>query len=533
MLSTINLTIFVLWLASAVVDYAEFIYLWQLKEYRWDRFRDFLSTKEGKAYWSRYSIFWRSIAALVIFLWPINSVPTLKYALIIFFTTDLAVQASRVLKRHARFPVRTKKVILLLGLSLIAEGGLFLLSGDWGVLFLLIMLRFVLVSSLVRLLQIPTRRAKQYYIAKAREKLSQYPKLIVVGITGSYGKTTVKEFAAHILSGKFRVKKTPGHVNTEIGIARFILKTDFSETDVFVVEMGAYRMGEIKLICDMVRPKIGVLTGVNEQHLSLFGSQKNIWSAKYELPQSLPPDGLAIISRDSGYDEERVKALQCKVLTYGREEELHPHALLHDMKETQEGIEILGTVLGDTQKLLIPLKGYHNAINVGATALVGISLGMDFETFQKQVSTLRPSENGIQERVLGKTIILDDSYNSNPDGFRAALDMLSQYPSDKHRIVITRGMLELGEESDRVHEQLGGSIAYVADELVIISRDSEDALRRGVGTKYRTDVRTITESHPLTAYLLGLEDKEAVVLIENRLPGEVHAELMKHVTNKF
>ena len=144
---------------------------------------------------------------------------------------------------------------------------------------------------------------------KSDKQTAQYPDLTVIGITGSYGKSSVKEFLGHFLETEFSVIKTPRNTNTEIGVAQFVLASNFADKDVFIVEMGAYRPGEIKLICDMVRPSIGVLTVIAEQHLSLFGSIKNIQSAKYELLRSLPTNGFAVTNADNAYCTELLDTL--------------------------------------------------------------------------------------------------------------------------------------------------------------------------------------------------------------------------------
>lgn len=524
--SIINLLILIFWFISAAVDYGEFCYLWQLKEYRWDRFRDFLSTREGKVYWAKYSFFWRSLAALLIFAWPINTTVALKYVILIFFISDVSIQTLRFLKRRVRFPAKTFRAFILVVLSIFFEGGLFLLTRDWALLFLLIIIRFVVISLFVKISCYPTVALKNFIIKQATRKISKYNKLITIGVTGSFGKTTVKEFLNHLLSAQFSVIKTPSHVNTDIGVAKFILKQNFDSADIFVVEMGAYRSGEIKKICQMVSPKIGIITAISEQHLSLFGSIENIQNTKYELLLSLPKEGLAVINRDSGYIERLVPKIKAQIRTYGVDEELKPNALLQEIKSTPDGIFMKTVIDGQVGTKTVPITGEHLAKNLGACVLVAIYLKMDQEKYLEKIKTLYNPDSTLKKYKFGKSIILDDSYNSNPDGFMAALGTLFDFPPDYKRVVITRGMYELGGRSSELHQKIGGAIAYSADELIIVSKDFEFSLRQGVGKKFQTTIKTITEPDELFYYVKSLKDSVNLILLQNRLLPGVYKKIM-------
>jgi UDP-N-acetylmuramoyl-tripeptide--D-alanyl-D-alanine ligase len=413
---------------------------------------------------------------------------------------------------------------------MILEGALFVLTRDWVVLLVLLILRFFILTSVVYLFSFPTWALKRYYIAKAAKKMLRYPNMVVVGITGSYGKSSVKEFLAHFLSTTLRVEKTPKNINTEMGVARFILNTDFLNTDVFVVEMGAYRPGEIKLICDMVRPKIGILTVIAEQHLSLFGSIKNIQAAKYELLRSLPKDGFAVTNADNPYCTEFLDTLVVKeVETFGTEPDNAPDCLITDVETHDDGIICSGTYHGKTGGIVAPVIGAHHVYNIAAASMVAVYLGVADNDIVEAAKTLPIDIQGsLKKYMYGKATILDDSYNSNPEGFKAALDVLKSVSHGKKTVVITRGMLELGGRSKELHEQIGGEVAFVADELVVISKDFFESLRRGAGSKYRTNV-VLKENHDeLVQYLRKLKEESVYVLLENRMPSAVIQELSQY-----
>jgi len=374
--------------------------------------------------------------------------------------------------------------------------------------------------------QFPTGWAKNIIIYRAKQRLLRYPKLLVIGITGSFGKTSTKEFLSQILEGTYRLVKTPQNVNTDIGIAKFILKTDFRDVQVFVVEMGAYRVGEIQRICNIVSPKIGILTAVNEQHLSLFGSINNTKITKGELLHALPDDGLAVVNADNAHCRDIVRDVNASVQMFGLDPAFHPDCLIVDVKQEKQYLVCSFQIGGERFDVSPTLWGEHNAHNLASVILVAHYLNISFDDIRDRIEHLESVRGTLKMYHYGRSIVIDDSYNSNPEGFRSALNVLTQFGSSRARVVITRGMLELGETSDEKHEIVGGEIAYSVDHLILISRDFEEPLRRGVGSKFHTDVRIIDSPERLLSYVRTLYNQQSVILVENRIPVLVKNELM-------
>lgn len=533
MISGFTLILFFLWFVSAITDYSQFCYIWQLKEYRKDRFRDFLYSEQGKQFWMQYPLFWRSLLAVTIFFWPINSVLLLKYIVSIIFAGDTLLAILKLKDKRFFRPRITVKSALIVILALSVEGLIILGTHDWAVLFPLLILRFFLLSSIVGVVSYPTTWYKSWKIYAARKKLARFAGLKIIGITGSYGKSSTKEFLSYILSEKYHVIKTPKNINTEIGIANFILRTDFTSYDYFVVEMGAYAIGEIAVICDMVRPTYGILTTIAEEHLALFGSIKNIQQGKYELLRALPVDGFAVTNADNAFCREYLSELQVKnVSTFGFDEEYAPTALITHMDREKGNIGISFSLLlkGAPYVFSAPIIGEHNTQNISAALLMAEKLGMTIKEIQKRVMTLSAEHGVIRIYNYGKATIVDDTYNSNPNGFRAALTVLAPFSGKKKRIVITRGMLELGSLSEDKHEEIGGEIVFSADELVIISPDSADALERGAVKKYGITIVRIFEPQRLLNYFQELKDQDVIVLLENRVPQNIVEEIAAHQT---
>jgi len=526
-LSTINLIIALLWFLSAAVDYADFCYLWQLKEYRYDRFRDFLNTDKGRKFWLRYSMIWRSVIAMVILFMPINQVIYSKYLIITIFLLDLIYNLFRYSKKKLRRPVITIKAITIILFCLVIEGSVFITFKDWSLPLVLLILRFINIALIIIIINLASFILKSYLIKKAAKKMSQYPNIKVVGITGSYGKTSVKNFLYHVLQDNFNVIKTPRNINTEIGVAKFILNENLTGVEVFICEMGAYKIGEIQKICDMVHPKIGILTAINEQHLSLFGSLKNTQQAKYELLRSLPETGLAVVNSDNPLCREFLPELKCQVNTFGIEEEYVPTMLIKDVQKVELGLKFVGFYNNVEGEVIMPIWGEHNVMNVAPCYLVGMYLGMKREEVRERCRTLKMPNGILDIKNYGSCTIIDDSYNSNPEGFKAALVLLNSFPSQRKRIVITRGMLELGEKSSELHQKIGEEISFVADELIIINSDNDQALRSGIAEKYRTNVRSIYSALDLLEYVKSLKNSHSVILVENRISSLVGKEIFK------
>lgn len=526
MMSGINILLFFLWFFSAVADYSDFCYVWQWKDYRLDRMRDFMSTEHGRDFWKKYNLFWRSLVAIVIFLWPINSVLAVKYILIALFSFEFLRNSYNLFKHRLIHPVFTKKALLIIVLSLCLEGFLFIITKDWALLLLFMILRFFILSFVSLILIIPSNLAKRYFIMKSGQKISKQKKLIVIGITGSYGKTSVKTFLSHILSSKFRVLKTPKNTNTEIGIAMFILKTDLRNFDVFVVEMGAYQIGEIKMMCDMVKPSVGILTAITDQHLSLFGDITQTQKAKYELLRSLPENGLAVVNIDNKYCREFLPELKTNIATFGVDNELAPTCLVKDVTTSRDGVACSGVIDNKLWNLTTPLVGAHNAVNLAPCLLVAHHLSMTDNEIVEQCKTLELPDKTMKIYHYGQSTIIDDSYNANYDGFCAALDALSTF-SSKYKVVITNGIPELGSKSAEIHEKIGEEVAYTSDVLVVVNKDFYEPLKKGVGEKFKTKVYLIDEAVKLKNFIDEFKDKDAVILIESRIPKSVYDQIIQ------
>ena len=268
-------------------------------------------------------------------------------------------------------------------------------------------------------------------IRKAKREREIFKNLLLIGITGSYGKTSTKEFLYTILSRKFNVLKTKEHQNSEIGISQCILKDLKPEHEIFIVEMGAYGRGGIKLLCDIVKPKIGILTGINEQHLALFGSQKNIIRAKYELIEALPDNGLAIFNGDNKYcldlydKTEKPKKISS---SWPKPSNFVPDIWAENVIVQKNYVFFKACNPEECINLKVYLSGDHFISNLLATIYVAQELGMKTEEIVEGCFKIESAKNTMNLfKGINGLIIIDDSYSANPDGVIAALDYLNVY----------------------------------------------------------------------------------------------------------
>lgn len=516
--------IFILWLLSALADYGQFCYVWQFKEYRFDRLRDYSLTLSGKKFWHGWRVLKRPLICLALFLLlPVN-LKSLDAALIAVLLIDLTYNLWAVAGHNLSRPKFTAKATALIVLSLIIEGVLLFVFFSNHLIFLILALRWFIFSALATLAKLPTGLAKLIYLKIAENKLLKFNNLTVIGITGSYGKTTVKNFLAQILGEKYKVIMTPENINTEIGIAKFIIKNNFPDYNIFVVEMGTYKIGEIAAVCRMVKPKIGILTVVSEQHLSLLGAIANTQTAKYELLRSLPADGLAITNSDNKYCREFLSELKCQVKTFGCRNEYNPDCLIKNTSGDESGINFTAAIKNNGElKISARVLGSHNSLNIAPVILASLFLGLSAHDIAGRSGQFKLPPKVLETYAYGKGLILDDSYNANPEGFLAALDVLAGY-GERKKIVVTRGMLELGDVSQSRHEIIGKKIGQTADELIIISFDSAAELKNNAG-----DIKVTIETNQdkLLEIFKNFKERDCIILLENRLPEKVYREIKK------
>lgn len=485
----ISLLVF-LWFLRTTKASLFWLYLWQLKEYHSGRFIDHFRTEKGRSLLLNPLLLLKVVFVPVFFFLPLLVFFSLY---IIYIAEGLKVLWDLVRKRILR-PVLTLKTALLILLVVLVEIVFAFLLFSFGLkisdvtLAILVfdVLAPLVVTLIVFLLQPLVIFQRNRIIKRAKEKRDEFGDLLVIGITGSYGKTSTKEFLAVILSEKFKVLKTKEHQNSEVGISQCVLNDLKSDHQIFVVEMGAYNRGGIKLLSSIVKPKIGVLTGLNEQHLATFGSQENIIKAKYELIESLPANGVAFFNGNSKYCLDLYKKTRIKKVLFGKE---------------------------------ASFPGQENML--GAVA-VARELGMTEEEISRGKERVKDKFPGIEvkEGINGLNVI-DATYSANPDGVLAHLEHLKTLSGKK--VIIMPCLIELGEASKEIHQKIGKKIAEVCDLAIITTRDRFSDIQEGAGEK----AIFIENPKKIFEKIKSFCQAEDIVLLESRVPEALIKKLIK------
>ena len=298
----------------------------------------------------------------------------------------------------------------------------------------------------------------------------------LIGVTGSAGKTTTKEAIAHVLASKFRVLKSEGNFNNHFGLPLMLLKLEL-EHDLAVIEMGMSHAGEIRALARIAHPDIGVVTNVAPVHLEFFDSLAEIARAKYELIESLPSNGTAVLNADDEYVSRFGRDFKGKVIKYGTSIGADVRAE-NVQSNGADGSEFDIVVAGTREHARLPLIGDHNILNALAAVSVSIASGIKVSEAVAALSTLKPADKRGQVLQLGNITVINDCYNSNPKALRAMVDALSSMKAAR-RIVIAGEMLELGPEGEALHRESGRLIAEKKIDVLIGVRGLAQAMVDG------------------------------------------------------
>jgi UDP-N-acetylmuramoyl-tripeptide--D-alanyl-D-alanine ligase len=304
-----------------------------------------------------------------------------------------------------------------------------------------------------RLLAVADALVALQTLATAVRKLWGKP---LIAITGSAGKTTTKEAIAHVLSTRFRVLKSEGNFNNHFGLPLMLLKLEPGH-DVAVIEMGMSHSGEIRALAKIAQPEIGVVTNVAAVHLEFFDSLAGIARAKYELIESLPASGTAVLNADDEYVSQFGRNFKGKVIMYGTRAAADVRAE-NIQSRGQEGCEFDVVIGGTREHAILPLVGEHNVLNALAAVAVGLERGLKPSEAVASLATMAAADKRGQVLQLGNITAINDCYNSNPKALEAMVDALATMKATR-RIVVAGEMLELGPAGEEMHRRAGQHIA--------------------------------------------------------------------------
>lgn len=440
-------------------------------------------------------------------------------------------------KKKLVYTARVKRLILtdsILVILLLVLTGVFLgvsrIAGAFAILTTLQIIALVIVNWINRPVE---GMINQHYINDAKKKLRSVPDLTVIGVTGSYGKTSVKYYLDTLLKEHFEVLITPESYNTPMGVVKTIRSSLKPSHQIFICEMGARHVGDIKEICDIVHPEHGIITSVGPQHLETFFNMDNIVNTKFELADALPEVGLLFLNGDNEYIRNHSGKYKNKIFyTTGEwakarelesqieEGEVPQYYQTGDVKLSRTGTEFTVTAPdGEKETFQMRLLGEHNVINVAGAVAVANTLGIPLKQLKVPVRRIQPVAHRMQLLERGNYTIIDDAFNSNPVGSRAAVETLKQF--EGVRILITPGMVELGEKEEEYNYKFGTYAADCCDYILLVGEKHTAPIHKGVlesgFSQERCRVFEKLEDALSFAYSIKAEGHK-FILLENDLP---------------
>lgn len=519
-----------------LLNFKHDIHMLQQNSYRLPRYwRYLVSSGDRMNSWRLVDI------ALLLLLFSTLLMPRLNELIIaVVCLAKMWLIRGRKFKKPLVFTQRVKRIYAVAGIlsvgAIVAEAiclgnnpaALWNYSGSevtLGTILLISVFSYIVVMLSVVILMPVEKNINRRYYNEARDILQSMPDLIVIGITGSYGKTSTKHYLHRILSEEFDVLMTPGSFNTTMGVIRTVREHMKPYNQIFICEMGAKQPGDVKEICDLVHPKVGIVTAVGPMHLETFKTLENVQKTKFELIDSLPADGLAIVNDDFEACASRpVSNVECRRYT------ARPIENDNSGIGRYRAVDISYSADGTRFKIVGPenlsiclhtrLVGECNVSNLVAAVIAALWLGVPEDKIRIAVEDIEQVEHRLNVRhTPGGITIIDDAFNSNPSGSKMAVDVLSGFKTGR-RIIVTPGMIELGDRQPELNTELGRHIAGNVDMAVIVGHYNREALLKGLaeGEMPEDKVKVVDSFAESQTFLAGYMQPGDTVLYENDLP---------------
>lgn len=384
-------------------------------------------------------------------------------------------------------------------------------------LYFLPWLMVLLIGSIMKPIETSIRK---HYAAEAKHILRKQNHLAIIGITGSYGKTSVKTILYALLSDSYYTLMTPHSYNNQMGITLTIRQSLQRLHEVFICEMGADHVHEITALMQFVKPRYGVVTSVGPQHLQTFRSMENILHEKMQMIERLPEDGIGFLNKDNAYICSYDIHNACSIIWFAIHQEADYQAC--DIKYSTQGSTFAVLHDGTKHAFHTKLLGEHNVLNITCTIAIAHTLQVPWLLLQQAVERLAYVEHRLEVRKTSTYTILDDAYNANPQGAGYALDVLKQMPGK--RFIVTPGFIDLGDQQELQQYQLGMKIAQCVDEVILVGRKQCISILKGLDEALYDGqhVHLVDSIHEAFTFLQQHAMKEDIVLLENDLPDAFH-----------
>lgn len=508
------------------------VMLWQVKEYRLDRLSVHLrETAQGRALVFSPFIF-SSLALILLYsIVVLNDFFPFWYHAFVFLY--FAILGFIFIKELSTAKFKRPAVTLKSTTIFILSTGFMCLAYIVNLLDMYVWLLIIgliipfIVAIFVFTFSFPTEIYKDYIVQKARAKILSLPNLLVIGVSGSYGKTSTKEYIAHILSRKFSVVKTPLSNNTPIAIAKTILHHVTHDTQILIVEIGSYKKGEVAEICDIIRPKMSITTGLGEQHVSLYGSMKNIIESEKELIHALPKDGIAFFNANSPFMEKLYMATRKPTILYGSNGTRHKKPLTiasSNIMSGKNGIAFTARMGKSSLVVRSPLLGAHNVENILPGIYLGRHLGMSNTEIARAVAHITPLPKTMKKFTTQEGVILiDDTFNASPESVISAANYMRVY--NKKKIFVLMPLIELGAKASEYHYNIGRTLA-TCNYLFLTNKNFLKDIKKGIRDSKGKCKILIEKPEILAEKINQITKRGDVVIFEGKEAGNVLNKLL-------
>lgn len=508
----------------------------QLRGYKTERYMHWLKNTNGKYFSRLFMLCFMSASALLVIniLFDSFAKQFISYISLLIYFIYLVAFIKNDFKYKKKTPLvftaRIKRLVTLLfilnaaltyGLILFS---FFLVSLNIGwlryffICFTPLLMPFNVLLAFI-LMQPFEQINNKNYIIRAKRKLAKNKALIKIGITGSYGKTSVKNMLTVMLRQKYEVLSSPASYNTPMGLTKTILKQLGASHDIFIAEMGATRRGDIKYICDFIQPQIGIITGVGSQHLESFKTVENLTDTKYELIEALPDDGFAVFNGDSEIAMRLYRKCPVEKIYTKTESDEDSFIKCRNIVTSHKGIEFDLIIGGEEARCKCSLVGRHNISNILVSAACAYKLGVPLKDIAAAIWELEPVPHRLEVSVNNGITIIDDSFNASAEGTAAALRALSDVAKGR-KIIVTPGLVELGQMQERENYNFGVNMSKVCDICILVGENQTRPILKGLSESGfdEKSITTVNSLEDAKAELNKILKEGDTVLFENDLP---------------
>lgn len=427
-------------------------------------------------------------------------------------------------KKPLVFTARVKRLTVTGAILLIGWGAAIYFAPAWIAMIMqmaanLVSYIFVLLANFINK---PVEKAVAgRYIREAKKLIARNPDLKVIGVTGSYGKTSSKYILTEMLSRKFTTLMTPESYNTTMGVVRTVREKLKPVHEIFVCEMGAQNTGEIKEICDIVAPDYGIITSIGPQHLETFRTIENIIKTKFELYDALKIKENSVVNLSSDYIKRNKPA---PATGYSLTKEEGGKYYADNISYGPEGasFDICGEGI-EPFRVETKLLGKHNILNIVGAAALALKLGMTPDEIAIAAKRIQPVPHRLQPvKKAGGVLVIDDAFNSNLEGAKSAVEVLGSFEKGK-RMLITPGMVELGEKEYEFNRIFGQHAAQNCDYIILVGKKQTEAIKDGLGDFPEENLFVAEDLNEALVQMGKIAGEGWTVLFENDLPDLYNA----------